>query len=126
MSLQVKYSGVISLAQELKVQNLKAVEEANTLQVSGTTNTPYEKNLIWDKIKEIGGESYPGIKANLTVSNTDFYHVHNVVGGESLSKISKKYYRDANKYMKIFEANKDQLTDPNLIKVGQKLKIPNP
>ena len=126
MSLQVKYSGVISLAQQLNVKNLKAVEEADTLQVSGTTNTQYEKNLIWDKIKEIGGESYPGIKANLTVSNTDYYHLHNVVSGESLSKISKKYYRDANKYMKIFEANKDQLSDPNLIKVGQQLKIPNP
>lgn len=126
MSLQDRYSGVISLAQQLHVKNLKAVEEAGTLQVSGSTNTQYEKNLIWDKIKEIGGETYPGIKANLTVSNTDYYHLHNVVSGESLSKISKKYYRDANKYMKIFEANKDQLSDPNLIKVGQQLKIPNP
>jgi nucleoid-associated protein YgaU len=126
MSLQDKYSSVISLAQQLNVKELKAVEQADTLQVSGTTNTQYEKNLIWDKIKEIGGEAHPGIKANLTVSNTDYYHLHNVVGGESLSKISKKYYRDANKYMKIFDANKDQLKDPNLIKVGQQLKIPNP
>ena len=126
MSLQIKYSGVINLAQELKVQNLNAVEEANKLKLSGTTNTQYEKNLIWNKIKEIGGESYSDINADLKVANTDYYHVHKVVGGESLSKISKKYYRDAKQYMKIFDANKDQLTDPNLIKIGQELKIPNP
>ncbi|MCM2316244.1 MAG: LysM peptidoglycan-binding domain-containing protein, partial [Thermoanaerobaculia bacterium] len=46
------------------------------------------------------------------------------VSGETLSKISKKYYGDATKYMKIFEANKDILKNPDLIKVGQKLKIP--
>jgi nucleoid-associated protein YgaU len=126
MSLQVKYSGVINLAQELNVQNLQAQEDAGKLKLSGTTNTPYEKNLIWDKIKEIGGESYSDIQANLTVSNTNYYHLHKVENGESLSKISKKYYRDAMQYMKIFDANTDQLSDPNLIKVGQELKIPNP
>lgn len=46
------------------------------------------------------------------------------MGGDSLSKIAKKFYGDANKYMKIFEANKDQLKDPDKINVGQKLKIP--
>ena len=56
MSLQIKYSGVINLAQELNVKNLNAVEEAEKLKLSGTTNTQYEKNLIWNKIKEIGGE----------------------------------------------------------------------
>ena len=50
--------------------------------------------------------------------------VHEVVSGDTLSGISKKYYGNANLYMKIFEANKDQLKDPNIIKVGQKLKIP--
>ena len=50
--------------------------------------------------------------------------VYEVVGGDTLSKIAKKFYGDANKYMKIFEANKDQLKDPDKIKVGQKLKIP--
>ncbi|MFA6958084.1 MAG: LysM peptidoglycan-binding domain-containing protein [Thermoanaerobaculia bacterium] len=50
--------------------------------------------------------------------------IHEVVSGETLSKISKHYYGDANKYMKIFEANTDILKNPDLIKVGQKLKIP--
>lgn len=49
---------------------------------------------------------------------------HVVEKGETLSKISKKYYGDPNLYMKIFEANRDVLKNPDLIKVGQKLRIP--
>jgi nucleoid-associated protein YgaU len=49
---------------------------------------------------------------------------HIVEKGETLSKISKKYYGDPNLYMKIFEANKDILKNPDLIKIGQKLRIP--
>lgn len=49
---------------------------------------------------------------------------HEVVAGESLSKIALKYYGDASLYAKIFEANKDVLKDPNLVRVGQKLRIP--
>ncbi len=49
---------------------------------------------------------------------------HEVAAGESLSKIAIKYYGDASLYTKIFEANKDTLKDPNLIRAGQKLRIP--
>lgn len=49
---------------------------------------------------------------------------HTVVSGDTLSAISKKYYGDANKYMLIFNANKDKLKDPNKIQVGQVLVIP--
>ncbi len=126
MSLQVKYSPVIALAQELKLQNLNVKEEAGKLNLSGTVNTQYEKNKIWDKIKEVGGERQTEISADLQVLNKDYFHLHTVESGESLSKISKHYYKDANKYMQIFNANKDQLTNPDMIKVGQKIKIPNP
>lgn len=51
--------------------------------------------------------------------------IHEVVAGESLSKIAQKYYGNGNKYMKIFEANKDILSNPDLIKPGQKLRIPD-
>jgi nucleoid-associated protein YgaU len=44
--------------------------------------------------------------------------------GDSLSKISKQFYGDANKYMKIFEANKDKLSDPDKVKAGMDLLIP--
>ncbi|PSJ80638.1 peptidoglycan-binding protein LysM [Neisseria iguanae] len=49
---------------------------------------------------------------------------HDVVSGDTLSAIAKKYYGDANQYMKIFEANKPMLSHPDKIYVGQKLRIP--
>jgi len=44
--------------------------------------------------------------------------------GDTLWKIAEHYYGDGSLYKDIFEANKDVLRDPNVIKVGQKLKIP--
>lgn len=49
---------------------------------------------------------------------------HEVVKGDTLSKIALKYYGDASLYPQIFEANRDILTDPDKIQVGQKLRIP--
>jgi nucleoid-associated protein YgaU len=49
---------------------------------------------------------------------------HEVVSGDTLWKIAKKYYGDGSLYMEIFNANQDVLTDPDKIKVGQKLRIP--
>ena len=49
---------------------------------------------------------------------------YTVVSGETLSKISKTNYGDPNKYMKIFDANKPMLSDPNKIYPGQVLRIP--
>jgi uncharacterized protein YidB (DUF937 family) len=50
---------------------------------------------------------------------------YTVVAGDSLSKIAKKFYGDANKWKKIFEANKDLIKNPDLIKPGQTFKIPD-
>src|SRR5262245_1992609 len=50
--------------------------------------------------------------------------VYTVVAGDSLSKIAKRAYGDANQWRRIFEANRDQIKNPDLIKPGQKLKIP--
>ena len=49
---------------------------------------------------------------------------YTVKSGDTLSKISKEHLGNANDYMKIFELNKDQLSDPNMIKPGQVLKLP--
>jgi len=126
MSLQLKYSSLLSLAQQLGVKDVKVEDAAGVLNISGTANTQYEKNVLWDKIKELGGEAHSDIKANINVAVSDYYHKHTVASGENLSKIAKHYYKDANKYMSIFNANKDKLTNPDLIKVGQELIIPNP
>ncbi|MEO8628022.1 MAG: LysM peptidoglycan-binding domain-containing protein [Betaproteobacteria bacterium] len=50
--------------------------------------------------------------------------IYEVVSGDSLSKIAKREYGNANEWKRIFEANKDILTDPDKIFPGQKLKIP--
>ncbi|HWI81864.1 peptidoglycan-binding protein LysM [Ramlibacter sp.] len=49
---------------------------------------------------------------------------HDVVKGDTLSAIAKKYYGDAGKYQAIFEANRPMLSDPDRIYPGQKLRIP--
>ena len=49
---------------------------------------------------------------------------YTVVTGDSLSKIARHFYGDGNRWQKIFEANRDQIKDPDLIRPGQKLKIP--
>jgi len=55
---------------------------------------------------------------------SDIHGIHTVQPGDTLSKIAKTHLDDAKRYMEIFNANKDILKDPNLIKVGQKLVIP--
>ena len=53
------------------------------------------------------------------------FRVYTVQKGDSLSKIAKHEYGDANAWKKIFEANKDIIKDPDLIYPGQELKIPS-
>lgn len=53
------------------------------------------------------------------------HRMHDVVSGDTLSALAKRYYGDASKYNRIFEANRDQLSDPDRINVGQRLKIPH-
>lgn len=50
---------------------------------------------------------------------------YTVQSGDSLSKIAKHFYGNANEYMKIYYANQNQLDDPNNVQVGQELTIPN-
>lgn len=50
---------------------------------------------------------------------------YTVVAGDNLSKIAKRHYGDANQWKKIFEANRDQLKNPDLIHPGQVLRIPD-
>jgi nucleoid-associated protein YgaU len=49
---------------------------------------------------------------------------YTVKSGDSLSKIAKQFYGDPMQYKKIFEANKDQISNPDLIQPGWVLKIP--
>ena len=61
----------------------------------------------------------------LTVDQpADESRYYTVVKGDTLSAIAKKEYGNANAYMKIFEANKPMLSNPDKIYPGQLLRIP--
>jgi len=62
----------------------------------------------------------PGMPAPAAASRT-----YVVKKGDNLSKIAKEIYGDANGWRRIFEANRDQIKDPDLIQPGQNLKIPS-
>lgn len=125
MSVKSKYQEVLDLGEKLSIRDGDVREEDGLLKVKGQANTQYEKDIIWDKIKEIGGEHPSDIKANITVADESVYHRHVVQSGESLSKIAKHYYGDPMKYKKIFEANTGILKNPDLIYPDQELVIPN-
>lgn len=124
MTLTMKYGPVLELCNRFNMKDAKVEEKEGYLKVYGIVNTQYQKDLVWDKIKEIGGQQPNDIKADIRTENKDFYHIHKVVSGDTLGKIAKQYLGEAKKYMEIFNANKDQLSNPDLIKVGQELKIP--
>ena len=123
--IKAKYQSVLDLGEKLNIQNGDVREEDGQLKVWGTAATPYEKNLLWDEIKKVGGESPADIMAAIQVADDSVYHRHTVASGESLSKIAKHYYKDPMKYQAIFEANTDILKNPDLIHPGQELVIPN-
>lgn len=125
MSVKSKYQAVLDLGESLGIQEGDVREEGGVLKVKGMAKTQYEKNIIWDKIKEIGGEKPSDIMANITVADDSVFHRHVVKSGESLSKIAKHYYGDPMKYKAIFEANTDILKNPDLIYPDQELVIPN-
>lgn len=123
--IKAKYQEVLDLGMELNIQNGDVREEEGILKIKGDAKTQYEKNLLWDKIKEIGGENPSDIEADISVTDESVYHRHTVKSGESLSKIAKKYFKDPMKYKQIFEANTDILSNPDIIHPGQELIIPN-
>ncbi len=124
-ALKQKYGSVIDYAQKRGVSIKNIHIENEKLLIRGAAPNTQIKNEVWDKIKAIDPK-YADLTADITIDPTlkvpeKYYEV---VAGDTLSKISKQFYGDMTKYMKIFEANKDQLTDPNKIQVGQKLRIP--
>lgn len=123
--IKAKYQNVLNLGEQLNIKDGNVVEENGILKVWGTAKTQYEKNLLWDAIKAIGGENPADIMADIKVADESVYHRHTVKSGETLGKIAKHYYGDAMKYQNIFAANSDILKNPDLIYPDQELIIPN-
>jgi nucleoid-associated protein YgaU len=125
MGLREKYDHAIQTAKGFRMQGA-AEERDGKLHFKGTTETQEEANKIWDAIKTIpewSSEVVADIKAT-GASAAAVETTYTVKSGDTLSKIAREHLGDANAYMKIFDANKDQLSDPDKIKPGQVLKIP--
>ncbi len=125
MVLGEKYGDVLGLAQQLGVKDGNWKEEGGKIKLWGKTQYQLDANLLWDKIKE-----HPNweneVVADLQATDTSVFGYYTVKSGDTLSAIAKRFLGGANRYMDIFNANKDQLSDPDKIKVGQKLVIPKP
>ncbi len=122
--VKAKYQEVLNLGEELNIQDGNVTEENGVLKIKGTANTQYEKDILWDKIKAIGGDNPSDIMANISVADESVYARHTVKSGETLGKIAKQYYGNASKYNDIFKANSDILKNPDLIHPDQELIIP--
>ncbi len=124
MSVADKYASVIALAQELGCSNVTSQEENGHLTVSGSCPSQYVLNQVWDRLKQVDA-NFADISVNMSPQRNDIYGEYEVKSGDTLSKIAKEVTHGKLTYNQIFEANRDQLDDPDQINVGQRLVIPN-
>ena len=104
-----------------------AQERDGKLHFVGSVKSEEEKNELWNAIKTIPSwrdDVVADIKVTGGGAAAAQAKTYTVKAGDTLSKIAKEKLGDAGAYMEIFNANKDQLSDPNKIKPGQVLKIP--
>ena len=110
--------GILENSASMPIENLDVKVEGDKIILSGDAS-PEDKAkaaLIAGNIKGIKEVVFEG-----TQEDDQYYEIKS---GDNLSKISKQFYGDPNKYNKIFEANKEVIKDPNLIYPGQKIRIP--
>jgi nucleoid-associated protein YgaU len=132
-----KYASVLTTIQQQQVQLTHVHIQDNKLFIQGMAPSEQAKNRGWDQIKLVNPNWVQELTADISVDanaksaqaqgaaiSGGQQRTYTVKAGDSLSKISKELYGDADDYMKIFEANRDVLSDPNKISPGQTLKIP--
>ena len=128
--LKQKYAGALEAVQQNNVRLDHLHVQDNKLVMQGAAPNEACKNRVWNAIKA-ADPTLGDIACDLTIdaslpapAEAPAAQKYTVQPGDSLSKIAKQFYGDSNAYMKIFEANTDQLDDPNKIQVGQELAIP--
>ncbi len=99
--------------------------------VSGTVGSEDERSMVYRAIAAVDNSANLNIgidagfqaqAASAAAAGTKSYTVQS---GDTLSKIAKQHYGDANQWRKIFEANRGTISDPDKIQVGQQLTIPS-
>jgi nucleoid-associated protein YgaU len=140
MGLRDKYSQAVTTAKQLGMEG-SAEEKDGKLHFNGTVKSEDEKNKIWNALKTIPDwqkevvadiRVKPGAQPSSTQTQSipqptpakASIKTYTVKSGDTLSEIAKRELGSANKYMDIYNANRDQLNDPDMIKPGQVLKIP--
>jgi len=126
MTLRDKYNHAIQTAKGFRMEG-SAEEREGKLYFKGTVKSQDEANRIWDAIKTVPdwrNDIIGEIKVAPGAAAAPAIATYTVKPGDTLSKIAKEQLGNASNYMAIFEANKDQLTDPDKLKPGQVLKIP--
>jgi nucleoid-associated protein YgaU len=133
--LKLKYQSVLNFIQSNGVQLQNVNMEGDKLFIRATAPSADLKNRVWDQIKlvdpnfsdltaDIQAPAAAAAAAAGGAPSAPAARTYTVQPGDSLSKISKQFYGDTSKYMKIFEANKDKLSDPDKIRAGEELVIP--
>jgi nucleoid-associated protein YgaU len=131
---KAKYADALTAVKENGVVLSHLHVQDNKLFMQGAAPNEDAKNAVWNAIKA-ANPAYDDITADITIDSSlpqpapaaaasPANQTYTVKSGDTLSKIAKQFYGNANDYMKIFSANTDQLTDPNKIQVGQELVIP--
>ena len=127
---RMRFPRSVSTQQQIQFQNLHVQDDK--LFIRATAPSDDAKNQLWDQIKLVN-PSMDDITADISVkamgaavggASGQGGQTYTVKSGDNLSKISKQFYGNANEYMQIFYANRDQLNDPDKIQVGQELNIP--
>ena len=127
MNLRDKYNSAIQTAKGFRMEGA-AEERDGKLYFKGLVKSQDEVNKIWDAIKTVPdwrNDIVADVKVDPNAPKQEAAQTYTVKSGDTLSKIAKEHLGDANAYMKIFDANKDQLSDPDKIKPGQVLKMPS-
>jgi LysM repeat protein len=132
--LKQKYQSVLNMIeqQNVRLQNLHV--EGDKLFIRGAAPSQQAKDAIWNQIKLVD-PGYSDLTADITVEAPQQQaaavggpatsgRTYTVKAGDTLTKISQQFYGSANEYMRIFYANRNTLSDPDNIKVGQQLIIP--
>ena len=131
--MKQKYAAVLTTVQQLQVQLSHVNMQGGKLFIQGAAPSEQAKNKVWDQIKQTNPNWAQDLVADISVSGNGGaaqpstqtqQRTYTVQAGDSLSKISKQFYGNANDYNKIFEANRDVLSDPDKISPGQTLQIP--
>jgi LysM repeat protein len=145
-----KYQSVIQTIQAEGIHLANLHQQDGKLFMKGSAPSVEAANKVWDEIKRINPRlddimadfpvdpslatkpapsaastpSTPSTPPTPSAKKTPQFQLYIVKPGDTLSKISQQFYGNSKEYMRIFNANKDKLKDPDHVNVGQELKIP--